>query len=156
MNRHSIDDPTQVGCAKQRPTVLVGTVCDYLDSFTLLGLWGYENNEIIERVHTEFLRKITKTRKSTPLYMLYAELGRYPIQITTDTRIIKFWNKILIGKASKLSHILYQVLRTNFGRTSKWINHVSKIFEDSGKYNIWLRQSHLNNTKVQKTIKQRL
>ena len=24
MNRHSIDDPTQVGCAKQRPTVLVG------------------------------------------------------------------------------------------------------------------------------------
>ena len=35
MNRHSIDDPTQVGCAKQRPTVLVGTVCDYLDSFTL-------------------------------------------------------------------------------------------------------------------------
>ena len=35
MNRHSIDDPTQVGCAKQRPTVLVGTVCDYLDSFPL-------------------------------------------------------------------------------------------------------------------------
>ena len=35
MNRHSIDDPTQVGCAKQRITVLVGTVCDYLDSFTL-------------------------------------------------------------------------------------------------------------------------
>ena len=35
MNRHSIDDPTQVGCAKQRPTVFVGTVCDYLDSFTL-------------------------------------------------------------------------------------------------------------------------
>ena len=35
MNRHSIDDPTQVGCAKQRSTVLVGTVCDYLDSFTL-------------------------------------------------------------------------------------------------------------------------
>ena len=35
MNRHSIDDPTQVGCAEQRPTVLVGTVCDYLDSFTL-------------------------------------------------------------------------------------------------------------------------
>ena len=35
MNRHSIDGSTQVGCAKQRPTVLVGAVCDYLDSFTL-------------------------------------------------------------------------------------------------------------------------
>ena len=36
MNRHSIDDPTQVGCAKQRPTVLVGTVCDYLDCNKIL------------------------------------------------------------------------------------------------------------------------
>ena len=35
MNRHSIDDPTQVGCAKQSRTVLVGSVCDYFDSFTL-------------------------------------------------------------------------------------------------------------------------
>ena len=31
LNRRS----NTVGCAKQRPTVLVGTVCDYLDSFTL-------------------------------------------------------------------------------------------------------------------------
>ena len=48
-------------------------------------VWGYEDNKIIERVHTEFLRnKNTKTRKSTPLYMLYGGLGIYPIQITID------------------------------------------------------------------------
>ena len=41
---------------------------------------GYGNLDINERVHTEFLRKITKSRKSTPKYMLYAELGRNPIQ----------------------------------------------------------------------------
>ena len=35
MKLHSIDGPTQVGYAKHRPTVLVGAVCDYLDSFTL-------------------------------------------------------------------------------------------------------------------------
>ena len=35
MKLHSIDGPPQVGYAKQRPTVLVGAVCDYLDSFTL-------------------------------------------------------------------------------------------------------------------------
>lgn len=119
-------------------------------------VWGYENNDIIERVHSEFLRKITKARKSTPLYMLYAELGRYPIQITIDTRIIQFWNKLVTGKVSKLSHILYQVSRTNLGRSSKQINHVTKIFENTGKYNIWLKQSRLNNTNVHKTIKQSL
>ena len=31
MKLHSIDGPTQVGYAKQRSTVLVGAVCDYLD-----------------------------------------------------------------------------------------------------------------------------
>ena len=35
MKLHSIDGLTQVDYAKQRPTVLVGAVCDYLDSFTL-------------------------------------------------------------------------------------------------------------------------
>ena len=32
---HSIDGPIQVGYAEQRPTVLVGAVCDYLDSLIL-------------------------------------------------------------------------------------------------------------------------
>ena len=35
MKLHSIDGLTQVGYAKQRPTELVGAVCDYLDSFIL-------------------------------------------------------------------------------------------------------------------------
>ena len=35
MKLHSIDGPTQVGYAKQRPTVLVGAVCDYLNSIFL-------------------------------------------------------------------------------------------------------------------------
>ena len=35
MKLHLIDGLTQVGYAKQSPTVLVGAVCDYLDSLTL-------------------------------------------------------------------------------------------------------------------------
>ena len=35
MKLHPIDDLTQVGYAKQRPTVLVSAVCDFLDSVTL-------------------------------------------------------------------------------------------------------------------------
>ena len=44
--------------------------------------WGYESLDMLERVHTDFLRRMSKCRKSTPKYMLYAELGRYPIEIT--------------------------------------------------------------------------
>ena len=42
MKLHSIDDLTQVGYSKQRPTVLVGAVCDYLDShFFSIGVVGW-------------------------------------------------------------------------------------------------------------------
>ena len=45
-----------------------------------------------------FLRRITKTKNSTPHYMLYAELGRHPIDITIKSRMIGFWNRIVTGK----------------------------------------------------------
>ena len=42
---------------------------------------GFENSQIIEYLPTDFLRQIINLRKSTPIYMLHAELGRHPIQI---------------------------------------------------------------------------
>ena len=53
-------------------------------------IWGFENLEIIEKIHTDFLRKITKSRKSTPLYIIYAELGRFPIEVSIKTRMVIF------------------------------------------------------------------
>ena len=82
--------------------------------------------------------------------MLYAELGRYPIQITIYARMIKFWNNInVIGKQSKMSYYCYQSVNLKLGRTSKWItdNHILKIFETTTK------QQQLNNNFVHKTIK---
>ena len=61
-------------------------------------IWGFENLEIIEKIHIDFLLKITKSRKSTPLYMIYAELGRFPIEVIIKTRMVSFWNKLICGK----------------------------------------------------------
>jgi hypothetical protein len=54
-------------------------------------VWGIENLDLIERVHTEFLQKITKSKRSTPLSFLYGDLGRvqvtnYPILVQTLSR----------------------------------------------------------------------
>ena len=38
-------------------------------------VWGFEDVKIIEALHNQFLRSITHSRKSTPRYMLYGELG---------------------------------------------------------------------------------
>ena len=38
-------------------------------------IWAFENTDIMEKLQNEFLRYITNLKKSTPLYMLHAELG---------------------------------------------------------------------------------
>ena len=48
--------------------------------------------------------------KSTPIYILHAELGRQSLQINIMNRKIGFWISIINGKQSKLSNILYTTL----------------------------------------------
>lgn len=69
-------------------------------------IWGFENLEMLEKIHTEFLRKITKCRKSTSLYMLYAELGRLPLDIIIKTQTVGFWNRLILDKHTKIAYIL--------------------------------------------------
>ncbi len=73
-------------------------------------IFGYENIEILEKVHNNFLRKITNARKSTPMAFLYGELGRYPIAINIKCKMISFWNKLLTGKEEKISHQIYKYM----------------------------------------------
>lgn len=51
-------------------------------------VWGFENLEILEILHAEFLRKFTKTSKRTSYYMLYAVFGHTPIDLTMKARMI--------------------------------------------------------------------
>ena len=122
-------------------------------------VWGFENTEIIERVHTEFLRKITKARKSTPKYILYAELGRHPLSIIIKQRMVNFWTRLLTGKTSKLSYKIYQFMLnlndTEF-KCMKWINYEQSILIYSGRYDIWIRQSEKNPPYIGKQIKSNL
>ena len=101
-------------------------------------IWGFENLEMLEKIHTEFLRKITKCRKSTPLYMLYAELGRLPLDIIIKTRTVGFWNRLILDKHTKIAYILYQLLKFGNNANYKWISNIKKIFTDVGRYDIWI------------------
>jgi hypothetical protein len=41
--------------------------------------------------------------------MLYGELGRYPLNITVKLKILSFWSKLIDGKQSKLSSLIYRL-----------------------------------------------
>jgi hypothetical protein len=116
-------------------------------------IWGYENLNIVEKVHNDFLRRITLLRKSTPLYMIYAELGRYPLSILVKCRMINFWNRLITGKQSKISYILYKYMLEIPNFESKWINGIKSILNETGMTDIWLSQNNFQRNNLKNTIK---
>ena len=92
--------------------------------------FGFENCGLLEIVHTQFLRSILRARKSTPLYMLDGELGRFPIELSIKCRMINYWVHLISQNIeSKISFKIYQKLRATPTITSKWIQKIKEIFE---------------------------
>ena len=106
-------------------------------------IWGYECVDILEKVHSRFCKLVTRSSKFKHNTMVYAELGRFPISILIKLRMINFWNRIVKGKESKISHILYRIL-LNLDRTdrykSAWLSYIRNIFESCGLGYVWLSQ----------------
>ena len=60
-------------------------------------VWGYENVDILEKVHTKFCKFIFGI-SNVPiicLYTVYGELGRYPLSVTIKERMVCCWTKLL-------------------------------------------------------------
>ena len=114
-------------------------------------IFGCENCGLFEKNHTQFLRSIIQARKSTPLFMVYGELGRYPIEITIKTRMINYWSRLINGKHNKLAFILFRKMRASDGMHSNWVLKIQRLLEECGRPDLWLNQSC--NHYCSKTIK---
>ena len=81
----------------------------------------FKSFDIIENGHIcFFIKRITKAKKATAIYMLHGELGRYPLSAVVKRRMIGYWNLLLNGKPTQLSYEIYlSMLHTSFDR-SEW------------------------------------
>ena len=114
-------------------------------------VWGFQNIKLIENVQNQFLRSITKLRKSTPLYIIYAELGITPIEIHVKSRMIGFWLSIINSENSKFSKITYNIMFNDAsqGHNYKWLNHIRQILISTGRYEL-LSKTFIDNPKAVK------
>lgn len=117
-------------------------------------IFGYENLDILERIHLKFLRYITKLRQSTPIYMIMAELGRLPINITIKCKMISYWHGMATGNQNKLSYKIYQLMLNLPNFKSKWIEHIKDILIHAGRPDIWMNPQSLSNNLIKKLVKQ--
>ena len=58
-------------------------------------IWGYEKVYIFNSVQINFLRHIIPVKKATPIFMLYGELGRMPIELTLYRRMVCYWARLI-------------------------------------------------------------
>lgn len=68
-------------------------------------VWGFENLEILEKVHLRFCKIILGIKQSTPSNIVYGELRRYPLLLTAKIRFIKFWCRLVNGDENKISSV---------------------------------------------------
>ena len=106
-------------------------------------VWGYENTDIIEKVHTKFCKFIFGVSKFSHNMPIYGELGRYPLSITIKQRMICYWTRILKSNQHKLNKVMYGILynlHCKDTHSSGWIKCSNNIFHNNGMSYIWATQ----------------
>ena len=116
-------------------------------------VWGIGDNSIIERVHLKFCKLLLNLKKSTPDFMIYGELGRYPLDICIKLRIINYWVKLIHGKQEKLPVILYQLAKKNYCENIPWVMKVKNILDNSGLSVVWTTQNFTSGNWLYNTLK---
>ena len=51
-------------------------------------IWGFECIFNIEKIHLQFCKRVLSVRSSTPNFMVYGELGRFPLELQTKIKMI--------------------------------------------------------------------
>ena len=77
-------------------------------------MWGFSKHiDCLEKIQLGFCKLLLHLKSSIPKYVIYGELGRFPIEIDVKISMVSFWSRLLLGKETKLSYkLLYMFLLT--------------------------------------------
>ena len=70
-------------------------------------IWGTQPQDISEIFYRKFILKILYIRPFTPSCMVYGDVGKLPLHVTIDKRLMSFWLRLLNKEESSLAHIIY-------------------------------------------------
>ena len=107
------------------------------------GVWGCENNDIVEKLHLKFCRMLLGENNKISKCMVYGELCRTPLQASIDQNVslLNFWAKRVNANDKQFSKILYHgMLKLNKTGLiqSDWILHVQNCLNNCNLYNHWI------------------
>ena len=73
-------------------------------------LWGFQQFSVIEKAHMFACKRFLNVSVQTPNKMIYGDLGRYPMFITSAIRCVKYWLRITNLPDERLTKKAYNML----------------------------------------------
>ena len=96
----------------------------------------------IETLHLSFLKRVLKVRKSTSNYIVYFELGRFPLYINRYCRMLKYWFKILKTEKFILKNCYEDMFESSVFKSNDKLNWGCKIRDILCKYDLIMYGCH--------------
>ena len=122
-------------------------------------IWGHVNTDLIERLHLKFCELLLCLKKSTPNFMVYGELGAYPLDIYIKCRMLGYWAKLLSQNNDRLSKIMYNLMYSKYlmnDYNSKWLLFIKHTLDSLGYGNVFMFQNTFSKNWLHETLKRRL
>ena len=96
----------------------------------------------LEKIHLKYIKKTLKVKPSSVTSAIYAETGRFPLEIKQKVQILKYWKRIVNFPDTHILKQAYLSLHeTNSIGQKNWCTHVRNILSEAGKSEIWNRQN---------------
>ena len=133
----------------------INIMFNLFDSFVLsilnysCEIWGFTRAENIERVHRKFCKWLLNVKMSTNSLSLYGELGRFPLILGRQVRIIRYWLNLHNIKNNNyilktLNLVMRNEVQSNPNNTTSWTAKVKYLLEHSGFPDVWLFPESVN------------
>ena len=100
-----------------------------------------------------------KLRSNTANCLVLGELGKHNITKSIEKRIIGFWIRLVHGKSSKFSFIIFEILKMLYEKNiyiSPWIKNVKRNLDNLGLSYLWHDCPNINVSYLNALINQRL
>ena len=109
----------------------------------------------MKKVHVIFCKYILSVPNKTTGDTVYAELGRMPLEIKIKTKVLFFWSKLVTGKQTKLSYIMYfflLMLHNENIYSSEWITFIIDTLYGCGLSYLCLEQEYMKPEYVKRRV----
>ena len=119
-------------------------------------IWGFHPAKQVETVHNKFCKYILKMYSTSNNVAARSELGRLPMKVVLQTKIIRYWLKLTTMPEKRIAKQCYnkQCIDAERGVVG-WACNVKNMLQSMGLNDVWLAQGVGNQELFLAVFKQR-